>query len=48
METRGHLVSRVDFRGNRVIALPELGRETAPGDPARAAAPPGPDLFAAE
>jgi hypothetical protein len=49
MESRGILVSRTDFRGNRVIALPDLNRETAPGDPARAApAASGPDLFAAE
>jgi hypothetical protein len=50
MESRGHLVCRTDFRGNRVIAVPELGWETAPGDPARAAPAPdrGPDLFAAE
>lgn len=24
---------RTDFRGNRVVALPALGCETAPGDP---------------
>jgi hypothetical protein len=50
METRGIVVCRTDFRGNRVIAIPELGWETGPGDPARAAPLPDapPDLFAAE
>jgi hypothetical protein len=50
METRGILVCRTDFRGNRVVALPELGWETGPGDPARSAPLPDapPDLFAAE
>lgn len=34
-EERGLLVTRTDFRGNRVIALPDLDCETAPGDPNR-------------
>lgn len=34
-EERGLLVMRTDFRGNRVVALPDLGCETAPGDPNR-------------
>ncbi|MEO5806339.1 ATP-binding protein [Devosia sp.] len=32
-EERGLLVVRLDFRNNRVVAIPELGVETAPGDP---------------
>ncbi len=32
-EERGLLVSRTDFRGRRVLAFPDLGSETAPGDP---------------
>jgi hypothetical protein len=32
-EERGLLVVRTDFRGNRVVAFPDLGAETAPGDP---------------
>jgi len=32
-EERGLLVTRTDFRGRRVLAFPDLGRETAPGDP---------------
>jgi len=32
-EERGLLVVRLDLRGNRVVALPDLGCETAPGDP---------------
>jgi hypothetical protein len=36
METQGVLVARKDMRGNRIIALPDLGCETAPGDPAAA------------
>ncbi|WIJ25744.1 ATP-binding protein [Devosia sp. RR2S18] len=32
-EERGLLVLRVDFRNNRIIAFPDLGAETAPGDP---------------
>jgi len=34
MEAQGVIVSRKDMRGNRIMALPDLGRETAPGDPA--------------
>jgi hypothetical protein len=33
MEERGIVVCRSDYRGNRVIAVPDLGCETAPGDP---------------
>ncbi|KQP48986.1 ATP-binding protein [Methylobacterium sp. Leaf108] len=33
IETRGTIVCRMDYRGNRVVALPGLGCETAPGDP---------------
>ncbi|SFG50998.1 ATP-binding protein [Methylobacterium gossipiicola] len=33
VETRGAIVCRMDYRGNRVVALPALGCETAPGDP---------------
>ena len=56
MESRGAVVSRTDFRGNRVIAVPGLACETAPGDP-KAEAPAAADtpvegadwqLFAAE
>ena len=32
-EERGLLVVRLDFRHNRVVAFPDLGAETAPGDP---------------
>jgi hypothetical protein len=32
-EERGLLVTRTDFRGRRVLAFPDLGCETAPGDP---------------
>ncbi|MDJ1158848.1 ATP-binding protein [Chelatococcus sp. SYSU_G07232] len=32
-EERGLLVCRTDFRGNRVVAFPDLDCETAPGDP---------------
>jgi len=32
-EERGLLVARTDFRGRRVLAFPDLGCETAPGDP---------------
>jgi hypothetical protein len=32
-EERGLLVVRTDFRGRRVVAIPEIGHETAPGDP---------------
>jgi hypothetical protein len=33
VETRGTIVCRMDYRGNRVVALPSLNCETAPGDP---------------
>jgi hypothetical protein len=33
MESRNVVVSRADGRGLRIIALPDLGWETAPGDP---------------
>lgn len=33
MEERGVIVCRNDFRNNRVMAFPDLGWETAPGDP---------------
>ncbi|MDB5560594.1 MAG: hypothetical protein JWN11_12 [Hyphomicrobiales bacterium] len=32
-EERGLLIVRTDFRGQRVVAIPEIGHETAPGDP---------------
>jgi hypothetical protein len=38
LEQRGWVVCRTDFRGARIVALPEFGWETAAGDP-RAAAP---------
>src|SRR5690606_31140992 len=44
-EERGLLVVRVDFHGRRVIAFPDLDRETAPGD---ADAPEMPQPHAAE
>lgn len=36
MEARGFIATRMDGQGRRVIALPGLGAETAPGDPAAA------------
>ncbi|TXM96886.1 ATP-binding protein, partial [Methylobacterium sp. WL122] len=58
MESRNAIVCRVDFSKNRIVALPALGCETAPGDPkadVAEAAPPeqseagaGWGLFAAE
>jgi hypothetical protein len=52
MDQRGFVVTRNDRRGNRIIALPGLGWETAPGDPnaaddssADGAAGQGDDLF---
>ncbi|HLM41216.1 MAG TPA: ATP-binding protein, partial [Microvirga sp.] len=33
LETRSIVVTRADPRGLRIIALPDLGWETAPGDP---------------
>jgi len=51
MEQRGYIVCRNDLRGRRVIALPDLGWETAAGDPnafnEASSAPAGDDLFAA-
>ena len=32
-EERDLIVVRIDFHGRRVVAFPELGLETAPGDP---------------
>jgi len=32
-EERGLLVIRTDFHGKRILAFPDLGCETAPGDP---------------
>ncbi|WP_132252745.1 ATP-binding protein [Methylobacterium segetis] len=54
VEGRGAIVCRNDYRGNRIVALPALGCETAPGDPKAAdgEAEPAPaegwGLFAAE
>jgi hypothetical protein len=33
LEKAGTVVLRVDMRGNRVVAIPDLGCETAPGNP---------------
>lgn len=41
MEERGLIDVRDDVYGNRVIAIPTLGWETAPGDPNADALPPG-------
>ena len=41
-EERGLIVLRTDFRGQRIAAFPDLGVETAPGDPA------GPDMITEE
>ncbi|KKC41035.1 ATP-binding protein [Devosia epidermidihirudinis] len=41
-EERGLLVVRLDFRNNRVVAFPDLGAETAAGDPN------GPDMLVDE
>jgi hypothetical protein len=38
-EERGLIVLRTDFRGQRIAAFPDLGCETAPGDPN------GPDML---
>jgi len=49
MEQRNLVVSRNDRAGKRIIALPALGWETAPGDPNASDEPPndeGGDLFA--
>ena len=32
-EERGLIVIRTDFHGQRIVAFPDLGLETAPGDP---------------
>jgi uncharacterized protein len=45
LESRNLVVTRADPRGLRIIALPDLGCETAPGDPSGS---PTLDLFAAE
>lgn len=50
MESRNIVVTRNDPRGLRIIALPDLGWETGPGDPNAFEEPPLPDrqdLFAA-
>ncbi|ACL61801.1 ATP-binding protein [Methylobacterium nodulans] len=47
VESRGAVVCRTDFRGNRIVAIPSLGCETGPGDP-KAAPAELPGLFAAE
>jgi uncharacterized protein len=49
LETRSLVVARQDPRGLRILALPDLGRETGPGDPNAGEAPlaaQGRDLFA--
>ncbi len=33
LEQNAFITIRKDMRGNRIIALPDIGRETAPGDP---------------
>ena len=33
LEERGALVCRIDFAGQRILALPMVGAETAPGSP---------------
>ncbi|HEY8382301.1 MAG TPA: ATP-binding protein [Microvirga sp.] len=51
LESRNLVVTHSDPRGLRIIALPDLGLETMPGDPNAADEPPAPeirDLFAAE
>jgi hypothetical protein len=48
LEERGVLACRERFDGMRVVALPELGRETAPGDPNREPASPDESVLAAE
>jgi len=49
LEAQGWLVARNDQRGQRIVALPHLGWETAPGNPAAEdTAGPATDLFAAE
>jgi DNA helicase HerA-like ATPase len=49
MESRGFVVTRNDPRGLRIVALPDLGWETGPGDPNAFEEPPAAeahDLFA--
>ena len=50
LESRSLVVARQDPRGLRILALPDLGCETGPGDPNACEAPPptepGRDLFA--
>ncbi len=50
LETRSLVVARQDPRGGRILALPDLGIETTPGDPNASEAPPPAeprrDLFA--
>jgi hypothetical protein len=51
LESRNLVVTRLDPRSLRIVSLPDLGWETAPGDPNAAEEPPAPevrDLFAAE
>ncbi|MCX5493236.1 ATP-binding protein [Kaistia dalseonensis] len=51
LEKTDHIVLRVDIRGNRAAVLPDLGWETAPGDPKAPATGgfmPGADFVAAE
>lgn len=38
MEERGFLVCATDLRGNRIVSLPDLGWQTAPGSPEAVAA----------
>ncbi len=33
LEERNFIVARIDFTGKRIVAVPDLGRETAPGEP---------------
>ena len=33
LERKGHVIVRTGFRNLRTVAIPELGWETAPGDP---------------
>jgi hypothetical protein len=40
-EEQGVAVVRTDFHGRRIVAFPEIGRETAPGDPDAQEAPVG-------
>lgn len=38
MEERGFLLAATDLRGNRIVSLPDLGWQTAPGSPEAIAA----------